>query len=396
MSDLFDRVIDRQASDSAKWRCYGDDVLPLWVADMDFRAPEPVIRALHERVEHGIFGYGADPSQLREVIVARLQALYNWQVSADALVFLSGVVAGINLSCQAVVSPGAGALLTPPVYPPILKAPALAGLQAHELELIPDRDGRYGMDFDAFEESAGEKRAFLLCNPHNPVGRVFRRDELERMAEICLRHGMTICSDEIHCDLLFDGRQHIPIAALAPEVADRTITLMAPSKTYNIPGLQCAVAIVPNRDLRCRLEAAGHGLTAHANILGVVAALAAYTQGDQWLAECLAYLQANRDFLGAYVERHLSGVTLSPTEGTYLAWLDCRDAGVPGNPHRFFLRQARVALNDGKTFGPGGEGFVRLNFGCPRATLVSALDRMAEALRHSGDAEISDDETATA
>ncbi len=377
----FDQRIDRRHSESIKWHYYDEDVLPMWVADMDFMSPEPVIRALRERVEHGVFGYGMDPPELREVIVDRLQRLYGWQVSPKALVFLPGVVTGFNLVCHAVPSPGDGVLIQTPVYYPILHAPAGAGLTNDEMELTRRSDGRYEIDFDVFEKTITDRtRLFILCNPHNPVGRVFRRDELERMAKICLRHNVVICSDEIHCDLVFQGNRHVPIASLAPEIADQTITLMAPSKTFNIPGLKCSVAIVQNPKLRKKLKRTHPGLVHGANIMGYTAALAAYRDGQPWLDEVLRYLKANLDFLLQYVEAHLPGISMSKPEGTYLAWLGCHEAGIPGNPHKFFLKQARVAVSDGAIFGRGGEGFVRLNFGCPRSMLTEALDKMKEAL----------------
>lgn len=381
MAYNFDQLIDRRHSDSEKWHYYGNGVLPLWVADMDFLSPEPVIHALRRRVDHGVFGYGMEPPELREVVVDRLRNLYNWRVSPEALIFIPGVVPGFNLACRAVASPGDGVLVQTPVYPPILRAPAKAGLILDEMELTQQADGRYAVDYAVFEKTiTGRTRIFILCNPHNPVGRVFRRDELERMAEICLRHNVVICSDEIHCDLVFRGNRHLPIAALAPEIAARTITLMAPSKTYNIAGLHCAVAIIENPDLRKRFDAARAGLVGGVNVMGYTAALAAYRNGQPWLEEVLRYLEANRDFLLQYVAEHLPGISINKPEGTYLGWLDCRRAGIPGNPHEFFLREARVALNDGADFGRGGEGFVRLNFGCPRSTLVEALNRMKDAV----------------
>jgi cystathionine beta-lyase len=377
----FDRRIDRRHSESIKWHCYDEDVLPLWLADMDFVSPEPVLRALHERVEHGVFGYSMAPPELLEVIVERLQRLYGWQVSPEALVFLPGVVTGFNLACHALASPGDGVLIQTPVYWPILSAPAGAGLTNDEMELTRRADGRYEIDFDLFEEAIADRtRIFILCNPHNPVGRVFRREELEQMAEICLRHDIVICSDEIHCDLVFQGSRHLPIASLAPEIADQTITLMAPSKTFNLPGLKCSVAIVQNPELREKLKTTHTGLVHGINVMGYAAALAAYREGQAWLDELLPYLEANLDYLLQYVEAHLPGISMSKPEGTYLAWLSCHQAGIQGNPHEFFLKQARVAVTDGAIFGRGGEGFVRLNFACPRSMLTEALDRMREAL----------------
>lgn len=381
MACNLDQVVDRRGSDSVKWGYYDGDVLPLWVADMDFTSPEPVLRALRERVEHGVFGYGTAPSELCEVVVERLQRLYGWRVSPEAVVFVPGVVVGFNLVCQALASPGDGVLVQTPVYHPILHAPANAGLSCDEMEMTRQSDGRYMVDWDAFEAAITERtRVFILCNPHNPVGRVFRREELARMAEICLRREVLICSDEIHCDLLFGGSRHVPIASLAPEIAERAVTLIAPSKTYNIPGLKCSIAIVPNAGLRQRLNGARRGLVSGVNVMGYVAALAAYRDGRPWLDGVLRYLEANRDFVFEFVKARLPGVTMTRPEGTYLAWLDCRGSGILGNPYEFFLQKARVALNDGAVFGRGGEGFVRLNFGCPRSTLVEALNRMEESL----------------
>ena len=377
----FDQRIDRRHSGSVKWDYYGGDVLPMWVADMDFRSPAPVIRAMHERVDHGVFGYGSDPPGLREVIVDRLQRLYGWSVEPEALLFYPGVVTSFNLVCQAVASPGEGVLLQTPVYYPMLYAPANAGLTNDEMELTRRSDGYYEVDLDLFKRTVTERtRVFILCNPHNPVGRVFRREELEQMADICLRHDIVICSDEIHCDVLFDRNHHVPMASLSPEIADRTVTLMAPSKTFNLPGLKCSVAIVQNRELRETLAATQMGLVHGVNVMGYVAALAAYRYGQDWLDQVLRYLSANLDWLAQYVETELPGITMHRPEGTYLAWLNCREAGIPGNPHEFFLKEAGVALNDGAKFGRGGEGFVRLNFACPRSMLTEALERMKKAL----------------
>lgn len=378
----FDAIIDRRHSDSSKWRKYGADVLPLWVADTDFVSPEPVRRALHERIAHGVFGYGTELPEFNETVVELLYKRYNWRVLPEALVLLPGVIAGFNLACRAVTMPGDGVLIQTPVYPPMLRAPANAGLSRDEVALTHQADGLYGVDFDAFEAAITDRtRLFLLCNPHNPVGRVFARRELTRMAEVCLRHHLVICADEIHCDLVYQGHPHLPIASLAPEIAEHTITLMAPSKTYNLAGLKCAFAIIPNAALREQFLAACVDLVSTANVLGYAAALAAYRDGQPWLDQMLRYLERNRDCIRQYVDAHLPSITMGTPEGTYLAWLDCRQAGIPSNdPYTFFLAHAKVALNAGDTFGPGGKGFVRLNFGCRRATLVQALDRMCQAL----------------
>ncbi|HET7875883.1 MAG TPA: PatB family C-S lyase [Methylomirabilota bacterium] len=379
----FDRVVDRRPTESAKWHKYPADVLPLWVADMDFPSPEPVIRALRERVEHGIYGYGValEITPLHEVVAERMAKRYGWRVSPEAVVLLPGVIPAFNLACRMWTEPGDGLLLQTPLYPPILRVPGNVGLSSDEMLLSQEPDGRYTMDWEAFEAAIGPRtRVFLLCNPHNPVGRVWRREELARMADVCMRRGLWIVADEIHCDLLYPGQEHVPIASLDPEIGRRTITLMAPSKTFNLAGLKASMAIIPDAALRERFVAARVDLVQAVNVLGYTAALAAYRDGQEWLDQLLVYLEANRDFVAGYVGRHLPGVSVAPPEGTYLAWLDCRRARTGGDPYTFFLERARVALNDGRTFGRGGDGFVRLNFACPRAILTEALERMRRAL----------------
>ncbi len=376
----FDRVPDRRGTDSVKWGRYGPDVLPLWVADMDFSAPPAVIAALHDRIDHGVFGYPQEPSGLREVIVDWIARRYRWKVAPEAIVFVPNVVVGFNLTAHALARPGTGILLQPPIYFPLLDVPAHVGVEARFSPLICDPAGRYEIDFDDFARAARQDVSmFLLCNPHNPVGRVYTRAELARMAEICLENDVYICSDEIHADFVYDGRPHVPIASLSPEIADRTVTLFAPNKSFNVAGISCGIAVVPNPELRERLEAARRGLVPHLGIMSYVAADAAYRHGGEWLDELLAYLAGNRDYVTRFVRDALPGVRMGPVEGTYLAWLDCRGA-VGENPHEFFLKTARVALNDGARFGPGGEGFVRLNFACPRSVLAEGLKRMHTAL----------------
>jgi len=379
----FDRLIDRRRSDSSKWQKYGPDVLPLWVADMDFQSPEPVIRALRERVEHGVFGYLAfEQPEFHELFADRLLKRYGWRVSPDAVVLIPGVIPGFNVAGRILSAPGDGLILQTPVYPPILRAATSIGLTREEAPLARRPDGRYEVDLDAFSAAIGDRtRFFLLCSPHNPVGRVFTRAELTSLARVCLRRGLAIVADEIHCELTLGGQRHTPIASLDPEIAERTITLMAPSKTFNLAGLKCSVAIIPNAALRERFVNGRIDLVQTVNVFGYTAAFAAYRDGQPWLDELLRYLEANRDFVADYVRRHLPGVAMYPPEATYLAWLDCRHAGEAGrDPHTFFLERARVALSDGAQFGAAGAGHVRLNFGCPRSMLVNALDQMREAL----------------
>jgi cystathionine beta-lyase len=376
-----DQVRERRGSDSLKWQRYGEEVLPLWVADMDFVCAEPILQALRLRVDHGFFGYTQPPEGLRQAIRERLQRLYGWPIPDEELLFLPSLVTGLNLSFLAFTAPGDGVLVQPPVYPHFVKDPVIHGRALVDPPLMRKGD-IYEIDFDAFEGAITDRtKVFILCNPHNPVGRVYTSHELERMAQICLRHGLIICSDEIHCDLLYPPSRHLPIATLSPEVADRTVTLMSLSKTYNLPGLGCAFAIIKNPELQRIWKDASQGIVPHATIMGHVAALAAVREGGEWLAQVLLHLRENRDFLCQYVKENLPGIHMTKMEATYLAWLDCREAGISGNPFDFFLKEAKVALMDGREFGKGGDAFVRLNFACPRKTLTEALERMASALK---------------
>jgi cystathionine beta-lyase len=380
----FDLPYERRGTDSEKWKAFGNEVLPLWLADMDFPAPPAVLEALHERVAHGIFGYGGVTAELSEAICHRLWEYYHWTVTPDQLLFLPGLVSGLNISCRAVCPPGAGVLVQTPIYPPFLSAPVNQGLHLNIAELLVTRFKQwlhYSIDYNAFEAAIqSHTRLFMLCNPHNPVGRCYTREELINLAEICTRNDLIICADEIHCDLLLDNSSHLPIASLSPEIAKRCITLMAPSKTFNIAGLYCGFAIIQNPSLRKRYQLAAQGIVPDVNLLGFTAALAAYKNGETWHKELMVYLNGNRNFFTDYVQEHLPMLSTTIPEGTFLAWLDCSATGIIGNQHDFFLNQAKVALNDGQRFGQGGNDFVRLNFGCSRSTLTQALMQMKFAL----------------
>jgi cysteine-S-conjugate beta-lyase len=384
----FDQIVDRSGSDSGKWSRYSADVLPLWVADMDFLSPPEVIEALHRRIDHGVFGYGSDPVELRELICERLLRRYNWEIAPHDIIFMPGLVSGFNIAARAIGDRGDGVLICTPVYHPFLHAPANQHRLLQNAPLASSRsklDGLetidYEMDLDAIEDAITERtRLHILCNPHNPVGRAYTRAELESLATTCLSHDVIICSDEIHCDLLLGETQHVPIASLHPEIARRTITLMAPSKTYNLPGLACSYAVITDPDLRAQFQSASAGIVPHVNLLGYVAAITAYSSCDEWERRLRDYLTANRDYLLGYLRDNLPSIAATVPEATFLGWLDCGALDLPGNPQEFFLEEARVAFNEGATFGEGGEGFVRFNFGCPRATVQLGLDRMAESL----------------
>jgi len=372
---------ERRNTDSIKWGLYEEDVLPLWVADMDFTSPPAVIEALQQRAAHGVFGYARESTELKELIAARMENLYGWKIKLEDILLLPGVVAAFNLVCQAVAQPGESILIQPPVYPPFFSAPGYAGARAVFNNINLNTAGEYAIDLEDFE-AAIEKdtRAFLLCNPHNPLGRVFTKTELIGIAQICLKHGLVICSDEIHSDLVFEGYQHIPIASLDKEVEAMTVTLLAPSKTYNIAGLECSALICTNPDLRVRIQKARRGLLGWVNLMGMTAGLAAYKHGDEWLKQVLYLLQGNRDYLMQYLAEKIPGIHMIRPEATYLAWLDCRELNLPQSPAQFLLEKARVALNNGEDFGEPGKGYVRLNFGCSRETLTEALDRIKQAV----------------
>ncbi|MYA05366.1 MAG: putative C-S lyase [Caldilineaceae bacterium SB0664_bin_22] len=382
--------VDRRGWDSSKWETYDRDVIPLWVADMDFRSPDPIIKALQVRAAHGIFGYGATEEAVGEWFCTHLLERYDWHVTPDQLVFLPGLVSGLNLVVRAIGRPGSGVMTHEPVYPPFLVAP---GLQDRKLQSVPmphDHNGgllHFRLDMERFRAVADDSTAlFLLCNPHNPTGRSLARHELLELAEFCLNRSIVICSDEIHCDLMHEGRRHLPIASLEPEIADSTITLMAPSKTYNMPGLGCSVAVVPNPALRTLVQQAAMGIVPHVNVMGYAAALAAYSHADcrTWLEELLRTLTANRDYMEQALLAAFPGVRTTRPEGTYLSWVDF--GAVVENPYRFFLNHARVALSEGSRYHTtGGHTWARINLGTSQSLLEEAVARMQAAVaQHQG------------
>jgi len=366
----FDTPIDRRDSDSIKWGKYaGRDVLPLWVADMDFAAPPPVLAALHRRIDHGVFGYGGPWPSLTESVLAHLESEYDWRIEPEWIVWLPGLVSGLNIACRAVD----GEVLTAtPIYPPFLSAPHFSGRKLNRVELA-NTDGRWHFDANALNQAVNAaSRLFLLCHPHNPVGRCWRREELLDLAAFAEAHDLIVCSDEIHCGLILDAdRRHIPFASLSPEIAQRTITLMAPSKTFNIPGLGCAFAVISDAKLRHRFERAMHGIVPHVNVLGLAACEAAYRDCADWHRELIAYLAGNRDRVNATVDGK-KRLKMNFVEATYLAWIDVRELGLT-DPAAHFEAHG-LGLSDGADFG--APGWLRLNFGCPRSTLDEALHRL--------------------
>jgi cystathionine beta-lyase len=376
----FDTLVERRGTASLKWDRYkGRDIIPLWVADMDFQSPPAVINALKQRVAYGVFGYTIPPDELNEVVVGMLASNYDWIVKPEWLVWLPGLVCGLNVTCRAAGEDDDDVMTAVPVYPPFLTAP---GNSRRNLIKVPlkEIDNRWEFDFDRIEKSITDKtRLFILCNPHNPIGRAFTREELSTLADICHKHDIVICSDEIHCDLILDrDKIHIPTATLNAEAAARTITLMAPSKTFNLPGLGTAFAVISEKNLRRRFKKAMAGIVPGVNALGYTAARAAFAECADWHAALLEYLRGNRDTVAQAVRR-IPRLSMAPLEATYLAWIDMRATGLE-NPAVFF-EHAGVGLQDGAEFD--GPGFVRLNFGCSRILLEKALQRMTAAMEKS-------------
>lgn len=378
----FDTVIERRGTDSQKWQKYaGRDVMPLWVADMDFKSPPAIIAALQERVATGLFGYARPVKSSVDAFVNALEQRYGWKIDPAWLVWLPGLVVGLNVTAQACAEPGDEVLTLTPVYPPFMSAPKNSGRVSRPVPLRLDAVAhRWEIDWAALEAAVTPRtRLFILCNPHNPIGRVWRRDELVKLGEFCVRHDLLLCSDEIHCDLILDNLPHIPAALLGPEVAQRTITLMAPSKAYNIPGLGTSIAIIPDAALRARFVRATAGIVAEVTALGYVACEAAYRDCEPWRQELLGYLRGNRDYIGDYIAHEMPGVVIeAPLEATYLAWLNISALKL-ADPIAHFEAHG-VGLSDGAFFGVPRGSHVRLNFGCPRATLAEALHRMKRAL----------------
>ncbi|WP_110950872.1 MalY/PatB family protein [Pseudomonas bohemica] len=372
-------VYQRLNTGSKKWSQYPEDVLPMWVADMDFPVAEPIMQALKNRLEHPLLGYSVAQDTLRQTLVTHLAHHYDWHILPEDLVFLPGVEPGVNMALNTLAPSGSGVLVQTPNYSPLLNAPANWKLPRVDLPFHADANGEYPTDIAALQSALLSVRSLLLSNPHNPLGKVFEREELRAIGDACVQHDVLIVSDEIHADILFDGRRHIPIASLSREIAARCVTLMSASKAWNIAGLKTAFAVVQNPELRERFNAGRLGLVDSVNALGLEATQAAYRLGAPWLAQVNAYLQDNRDYLAHAIKTRLPGIRMHLPQSTYLAWLDCTALDIE-HPQQFFLTQAKVALSDGLEFGDDCGHFVRLNFGCPRPMLEEALARMERSL----------------
>jgi cystathionine beta-lyase len=387
VEEIFDRIIPRENTDCSKYddrlkRFGRADVLPMWVADMDFRAPDCVRQALQELVDQNLYGYHLKTERYYRAIVDWWARRHRYAVDPASIIFSPGVVPALSHLVQALTVRGDGIILQPPVYHPFFWA-----VQANDRRMVlnplREQGGEYSIDFDDLEAKAGEAKLLILCNPHNPVGRVWRREELARIAEICLRHGVTILSDEIHNDLVFRPWRHVPIAGLSPEVEQVTVTCHAASKTFNVAGLSTAYIMIPNAELRQTFKRVSDALHVEAlNPFGLRAMEAGFAEGEPWLEALLEYLAGNYRILRSYCETQLPRLGVSPMEGTYLAWVDFRRYGFSSQELKdCIIQKARLALNDGPMFGPGGEGFQRMNLACPRQVLRQALDQLKTALR---------------
>ena len=382
----FDSIIDRTSTHSLKWDTRRlppgcKDALPLWVADMDFACPPEVVSAIQERAAHPIYGYTGRSQGNYQSFIAWMQRRNGWKIQKDWIVFSPGVVPALNLAVLAYTQPGDKIILQPPVYYPFASAVLNNGRQLVENPLVLD-NGRYTMDFPDLENKIDSRTKLLIfCSPHNPVGRVWRKEELERLVDICAKHDIVIISDEIHSDIILGTEVHHCTATISEKAAATTVTLTAPNKTFNLAGLQIANAIIPNKRLRdafaIQTENIGLGLS---NIFGMVAQEAAYEKAEPWLEALLAYLKGNFEFLKNFLAEHIPAIKVLPLEGTYLPWLDCRALGLSdAELHDFFLKKAKLWLDDGTMFGTGGSGFMRINIACPRAILKQALEQLEAA-----------------
>ena len=381
----FNIVPDRRnASNSIKWLYYPKDVLPMWVADMDFPAPKPILSALHKAVDHGVLGYEMPMNPLKETIAARMDQLYGWKVKSEMVIAVTGIVSGLSVAARITCTPKRGVLVQTPVYNEFHEVKNNIGIPQLDAPFIKHVNGNiisYEIDWDIFEKQVKKAGMFLLCNPHNPLGIIFSRKDLLKMAELCIKNNVLIVSDEIHSELLLDNNKFTPLAKLSAEIAKHTITLIAPSKTFNVAGLFCGFAIIPDKDLRERYEKEVNHLRLHVGSMGLIAAQAAFSgKCDGWLKELNRYLTGNRDFLVDYVTEYMPEVRLTVPDATYLGWLDFTQTNIDGSPYEFFLKNAKVAASEGKIFGREGEGHIRLNFGTSRKLLEQGLERIRKAL----------------
>ncbi len=391
----FDQVCDRKKTDCYKWdlvqSIFGsEDVIPMWVADMDFPVARPIVDALKKRAEHPFYGYTHPGPRVVDAVVEHMWRKFKWKIEPEWVVFTPGVVPALHVAIRSLTHPGDEIILQEPVYHPFFPAVTGSGCQivTNNLKLI---NGRYEMDYEdlkrKFHPKTGRLRAksrikaILFCNPHNPVGRLWKREEIIRMGEIVIGNGGTVISDEIHCEILFNGHKHTPFASISKEFEQNCIICMSPSKTFNLPGLEVSSIIIPNKKLRDEFISIQSGIVPGPNLFGYTALEAAYRWGDEWLEQVLDYLQGNLDFLIEYFEKNIQDINVIQPQGTYLIWLDCRGLSMDKLTLSSFMRdKARVGVEDGFIFGEAGSGFVRMNIACPRSILEDALKRIEAAI----------------
>ncbi|MEK4759984.1 MalY/PatB family protein [Viridibacillus sp. FSL E2-0187] len=383
----FDKVVDRYNSASAKWdateELFGEkDLLPLWVADMDFRVPDEVVKVIQSQAEHGIFGYTTKKDSYYTAVIDWMRNRHNWTIEKEWICHTPGVVSALSLAVQAFSEPNDKIIVQPPIYYPFMKV-----IENHNRQIVYNplifKDDRYYMDFeDLISKIDSSVKMILICNPHNPGGRVWTKSELEQLGKICTEHNILVVSDEIHADLLFKPAEHTPFAAISKEFANNSIICTAPSKTFNLAGLQTSNIIIPNDTLREKfITETGKYAIGNSNSFGAIATEAAYNYGEQWLDEVLDYVEENLHFITSYFETNLPILKVLPLEATYLAWIDCRELGLSTEElEKLFLSKAKVALNQGHVFGPGGEGFVRMNLACSRSIVERAVKQIEEAV----------------
>lgn len=386
MNYNFDEIIQREGTNSLKFdgrvRYFGtNDLLPLWVADMDFRTPDFIVNAIKKRADHEIYGYSIKSEGFDNSVVQWMSRRFNWTIQPEWIFFTPGVVSALNFAVLAFTDPGDKVIVQPPVYFPFYTA-----VKEHQREPVYNQlkylDGEYVMDLDHLESLIDEKtKLLILCNPHNPVGRVWKQEELESLGTICLKHNLIILSDEIHSDLILKGNKHIPLASISKELADITVTSMAPSKTFNVAGLASSIAIISNTGLQVKFKHLPNSLhLSSGNLFGVTAFEAAYANGENWLCQLLDYLDYNFNFLQSYVSEHIREIKVVRLEGTYLAWLDCANLKKRvNNLTDFFVKEAKVGFSKGSDFGPGGDDFMRINIGCQTSVIKEALLRVKNA-----------------
>lgn len=380
----FDKTIDRRATNSYKWDSALEGVLPMWVADMDFRTAPAIIDALQKRVAHGIFGYTRVPDAYYDAVTSWFSRRHGWDIDREWIIYTSGVVPAVSAVIKALTVPGDKVIVQTPVYNCFFSSIRNNGCEFVSNPLRRTAD-TYEMDFDALERCAADPRAkvMLLCNPHNPAGRVWTPDELTRLGNICLRNGVTVVADEIHCELVYQGFKYTPFASLSDAFLHRSVTCVSPSKAFNIAGLQIANIVAFDNDLRSRIDKAINiNEVCDVNPFGVAATIAAYNEGEEWLNQLVDYLHGNYEAMAEFCRRELPEFPITRLEGTYLVWMDCSSLGMPSDAlEHALLDDARLWLNAGTMYGAEGEGYMRWNIACPRSVMLDGLNRFLNFVR---------------